>query len=67
MRIQSHKKRGGEIELRIGSLIAGKRLGEIVDLARTEQRVLERYMGKEGYASFIAHHRPTATKPMPAA
>jgi hypothetical protein len=29
----------------------------VVDLARTESRVLERYMGKEGYAGFISQHR----------
>jgi putative hemolysin len=34
----------------------------VVDLAKTEPRVLERYMGKEGYASFISRHR-TALPP----
>jgi putative hemolysin len=34
----------------------------VVDLAETEPRVLERYMGKEGYASFIANHRPPAAE-----
>jgi putative hemolysin len=28
----------------------------VVDLTRTEPRVLERYMSKDGYASFMAHH-----------
>ncbi len=30
----------------------------VVDLAATEARVLERYMGKAGYASFMSHHLP---------
>ncbi|MCB2203982.1 lysophospholipid acyltransferase family protein [bacterium] len=29
----------------------------LVDLTRTDPRVLERYMGKEGTASFLAYHR----------
>lgn len=29
----------------------------VVDLAKTDPRTLERYMGKEGYASFMRHYR----------
>jgi len=28
----------------------------VVDLTRTEARVLSRYMGKKGYADFMGHH-----------
>lgn len=28
----------------------------VVDLCKTEARILERYMGKEGYKTFMAHH-----------
>jgi putative hemolysin len=32
----------------------------VVDLARTEPRVLERYMGRDGYKLFMSHHRSDA-------
>ena len=35
----------------------------LVDLTRTDPRILERYMGKQGAASFLAHHR--AKQPQP--
>lgn len=34
----------------------------LVDLAQTERKVLERYMGAEGAASFLEHHRAAETK-----
>jgi hypothetical protein len=37
----------------------------VVDLAQTEPRVLERYMGKEGYASFISHYGRPSQCPRP--
>ena len=30
----------------------------VVDLAKTDARTLERYMGKDGYASFMSNYRP---------
>jgi putative hemolysin len=32
----------------------------VVDLARTDRRILERYLGKEGTSSFLARHRESA-------
>jgi len=34
----------------------------VVDLARAERRLMEKYMGKEGFASFLAHHLPPVNK-----
>jgi hypothetical protein len=30
----------------------------VVDLAKTDPRVLERYMGKQGIMTFLAHQQP---------
>ena len=32
----------------------------VVDLLRTEARVLEKYMGKDGYRAFVAAQEPVA-------
>jgi putative hemolysin len=32
----------------------------VVDLLRTERKVLDRYLGRDGAASFLAHHRPAS-------
>jgi len=30
----------------------------VVDLAKAERRLMEKYMGKEGFAGFLKHHLP---------
>jgi tryptophan synthase alpha subunit len=30
----------------------------VVDLARAERRLMEKYMGKDGFAAFLKHHQP---------
>jgi hypothetical protein len=55
--------------LRLGGKLLGfnqdPRFGEVVDglivvdLAKTDPRVLERYTGKQGITTFLAHRQPS--------
>ena len=57
---RSHRRVGDRFNNAVDGLI-------VVDLTRTEARVLSRYMGKVGYAQFMQYHRSndivTATSP----
>jgi putative hemolysin len=59
--------------LKLGGVILGLNLDPafantldglvLVDLAHSERRLLEKYLGKDGAAAFLAHHAPPSLRP----